>query len=92
MKERDRPNVSLHIERLVIAGVPLAGGEAVQLQRSMEREFVRLLRRDGVGGAPRGTAVPELAAPPIQLSTPFSPAEVGRQIARSVHESLTRGL
>jgi hypothetical protein len=92
MTEGNLPNVSLHIERLVLAGLPLAGGQAAQVQRAMERELGRLLRLDGLGRAPGGGAVPEVAAPAIQLSSPFRPADLGRQIARSVHESLTRGL
>ena len=92
MKPRDRASVSLHIERVVIAGLPLAGGQAVALRTAMERELVRLLRRDGVGRTLQGGAVPAVVAPAIQVVSPFRPGEVGRRIARSVHESLTRGL
>ena len=92
MKTGGRANVSLHIERLVIAGVPLAGSQAVQLQRAMERELVRLLRRDGMGDAIHGGATPTVVTPVVHMSTPLRPAEVGRHIARSVHESLTRSL
>src|SRR5262245_3803019 len=89
MERRRSNSVSLHIERLVINGVPLGAGQGAQLQLAVQRELARLLQRDSIGPALRGGAMAELAAPAIQISAPFRPAEVGRQIARSVHESLT---
>src|SRR5437764_15487352 len=83
-------SVSLHIERLVIEGVSLQAGQAAQLQIAVQRELTRLLQRDGIGASLQGGAVPALSAPAIQISSPFRPAVLGRQIARSVHQSLTR--
>jgi hypothetical protein len=90
MKARERANVVLHVERLVIAGVPLNTHQAAQVQRAMERELVRLLRHDGAGDTFRSGAVPVVAAPPIHIVSPLRPAELGRHIARSVHHSVTR--
>ena len=92
MSEPACPSVTVHIEQLVLAGLPLASHQAAVVQRAMERELVRLLQHDGIGRAQPGGATPALAAPAIQFSTPFRPAEVGRQIARSLHETLTRAL
>ncbi|SRR5712691_956134 len=89
---RGSTNVSLHIERLVIDGVPLGAGQAAQLQEAVQRELLRLLQRDGVSPALQGGAIPALAAPNIEISAPLQPAEVGRQIARSVYASLNRGV
>jgi hypothetical protein len=90
MKTRERANIVLHVERLVIAGVPLNTHQAGQVQRAMERELLRLLRRDDASGAFRGGAVPVVAAPPVQIASPLRPAELGRHIARSVHHGVTR--
>lgn len=84
--------VSLHIERLVIEGVPLGSRQLVQLREAAQRELTRLIERDGVGSALKGGALPKLAGPTIQTGDPVRPAELGRQIARSVHESLIRGV
>jgi len=90
--ERKRGAVSLHIERLVLDGMPLVAGQITQLQTAMQRELTQLLQRDGVGPALQGGAVPAVQAPVIHMSTPFRPADLGRQIARSVHESLNKPL
>ena len=82
--------VSLQLERLVIEGVPLSAGQAAQLERAVQHELVRLLQRDGIRPSLQGGAVPALVAPAIQISTPVRPANLGRQIAQSVHQSLTR--
>lgn len=88
--ERNSGAVSLHIERLVIDGLPLAAGEISQLQTAMQRELTHLLQRDGVGPAGQGGAVCAAHAPEIHMSTPFRSADFGRQIARSLHESLSK--
>ena len=83
-------SVSLHIERLVIEGVPLSMGQAAQLERAVQHELTRLLQREGIGPSLHGGAVPALSAPAIHISSPFQPVRLGRQIAHSVHQSLTR--
>ena len=84
--------VSLHIERLVIEGVPFGAGQAEQLGETIQRELTRLIQRDGLGFSGQGGALRALAAPSIQISDPLRPADLGRRIARSVYESLTRGV
>lgn len=85
-----QPNVVVHIDRLVLDGVPMSGAQGAQLKASVIRELARLLQRDGVGPDPRGTAVPTLAAPAIQIPEPYRPSDLGRHIARSLHASLNR--
>lgn len=85
-----RAGVTLQIDHLVIDGVKLNAGQSAQLQLSLQRELTRLLARDGLGPSPAGIALPSVAAPAIQISNPLRPAELGRQIARSVHRSLIR--
>ncbi|MBZ5506424.1 MAG: hypothetical protein LAO78_13270 [Acidobacteriia bacterium] len=89
MKKKSN-SVSLHIDRLVIDGLPLKAGQAAQLQASVQRELTRILQRDGMGWASQSGAVPTLSAPNIQMSGPLLPVEMGRQIAHSVYQSLVR--
>ena len=80
--------VSLHIDRLVIDGMPLAANQVAQLRTAIQHELARLLQQGGSRAWSEG-AVPALQAPAIQVSSPFRAADLGRQIALSVHQSLT---
>lgn len=80
---------SLHIERLVIDGLPLMPVQRAQLQTAIEQELVRLAEdnryaHDWLGHG----AIPAIGAPAIQVSTAVCPVELGRQIAGSVFASL----
>jgi hypothetical protein len=79
-------NVRLHIERLVVEGVPLGPGGGARLQAAVEQELTRLLTRDGLNPAlTNAGAILRLPAPSIQLDGGNKPAELGRRIARAVH-------
>jgi hypothetical protein len=80
-------NVSLHIECLVLDGLPLRDGQGPVLQAALETELSRLLERDGLPEL-SGGAVPQLSAAAIQLSPGAPPAHWGAQIAQSLHASL----
>ena len=84
-------NVHLHIERLVLDGVPIEPRGGRMLQAVVEAELTRLL---AVRGIPRallaGGMVPTLHAPPVQLPPGGEPAALGAQTARSVYRSLGR--
>jgi hypothetical protein len=93
-----RPAVSLHIERLVLHGLPLTAGQGARMQASLERELARLVaaRGDGGawgGGASRGAAdVSPCAAPPQRSPSvvwqPTRPHQLGRALARSLFASI----
>jgi hypothetical protein len=87
--KNSRGGVTVHIERLVIDGFPLSAVQVAQLQRSLLRELTLLLQADGLASL-SGGAMPSLIAPLVQIPPSYQPADLGRQIARSVHESLTR--
>jgi len=82
--------VSLHIERLVLNGVPLASGSVMQLQLALQNELTRLLGQDGRVLA--GGAMHSLTAPGFLMAGDSAPTDLGRQIAQSVYESLNRTL
>lgn len=80
-------NVDLHIERLVLDGLPLNQRQSVVLQHALERELSRLLDHRGID-APTGSAVPQLPIAAIQLSAGGQPAQWGRQIARTLYTGI----
>lgn len=82
--------VTLHIERIVLDGLPLGAAQAAQLQAALQGELARLLQRDAACAPFAGGAMPRLAAPALQVSMPVRPLELARAIAHSVYQSLGR--
>lgn len=81
-----RPDIHLHIERLVLDGLSIERAQGPQVQAAVETELARLLMENGLGAPPgAGGAVPSVNAGGIQLSPGSSPAQLGRQIAQSVY-------
>lgn len=79
-----RPNIQLHIDRLVLDGVDLSQRERQQLRASIESELVRLLGERGLHpGLSGGMAVPTLVATQVHLGLPAQ--QLGQQIAASVY-------
>ena len=83
------PDLKLHIERLVLDGLPLKPGEERLVQAALEAELTRLLVAGGLAEAwQAGGAVPTLPAVSAPVSQGASPAVIGRQVAQSVYSSL----
>jgi hypothetical protein len=81
-----RPNIHLHIERLILDGLPVERAQGPLVQAAVEAELARLLTENGLGVAfGAGGVVPGIDANGIQLSPGSSPAQLGRQIAQSVY-------
>ena len=80
-------NVSLHIDHLALDNLPLEAGQGPALQSALEQELVRLLGKGGWDGL-AGGAVPHLSVPAIQVSAGGQPAELGRQLARTLYSGL----
>jgi hypothetical protein len=82
-------DVNLHIERLVLDGLPVTTHQGPSLEAALKAELVRLLSaRDFSGTLWSGESVPALIAPSIQLTPGSNPIQFGRQIARSVYQGL----
>jgi hypothetical protein len=80
----------LHIERLVLDGLPLGPGDAERVRAAAQRELARLLASPALSARLRaGGAIPSLPGAPLP-ATARSPAELGRDVARSVHGGLSR--
>jgi hypothetical protein len=79
-------NIQLHIERLVLDGLPIERAQGPHVQAAMEAELSRLLTEHGLAtDLQAGGAVPSINANGIQLSSGSSPTQLGTQIAQSVY-------
>ena len=83
------PNITIHIERLVLDGLPIAHSQSPLLQAAIEAELSRLLAADGLAtDLQTGGAFPRVPGGNIQLTGNTHPAHLGQQIARAVHGSI----
>jgi hypothetical protein len=87
--EENRMNINLHIERLILDGLALEAGDGTALRAALEIELARLLSQNtDVSNWQTGAAVPSVRADAIQLKAESSSAQIGRQIAGSIYESI----
>lgn len=78
--------IKVHIERLVLEGLPVTSLQARQVQGSLETELARLLAGGGLSEELRGgIAVPQLRAGTIQLAADNQPVRLGHGIARAIY-------
>jgi hypothetical protein len=81
-------NINVSIERLVLNGLPMSRSQGVRIQGAVETELARLLAEQGLRHLSAG-AVPHLSANSIQVTHDSKPAQLGHQIARAIHHTLT---
>lgn len=86
-------NINVHIEHLVLDGLPIARHQARLVQSAVEAELGQLLVADGLTSSLKsgGSASPRVDAPGIQLASDSSPAQLGQKIARAVYGGLNNG-
>jgi hypothetical protein len=78
--------IELDIDKLTVHGIALDRGQLAELRTALVAELTRLL-----GEAPdRPAAAREMAAPPIRVAATPDGADLGRQLANSVHRGLTQ--
>jgi hypothetical protein len=83
--------IRVHIERLVLEGLPLQRAQGPLVQRAVEAELARLLAGSGVGNDLRSAGtIPRTAGSPVQYANETSPRQLGTQIAQSVHAGLDK--
>jgi hypothetical protein len=84
--------IELHIERLVLDGLPATDAEGARLRAAVEGELARLLATGGLARElAAGGAVPHLPAPQIGIGPGDRPDALGRAVARSLHAGIGRG-
>ena len=80
-------NIRLHIERVVLDGVPVENPHV--LRQTLEHELTRRLAEGGLSQKFRtGGAIPHLRGGTIQLSNGQSVKELGVQVARNLHRGI----
>lgn len=84
--------INVHIERLILQGLPTTAQQGAQVQRALERELTRLLAASGLSHELRGgIAVPSLPAAGIAVARDNHPARLGHEVARAVHGAIGSG-
>lgn len=82
----ERPDINIHIERLVLDGVYLEPNGRALLEASVRDELTRLLAEGGLSpDLASGGAVPSLHGGSIQIAGAGGPGGLGQQIARAVY-------
>jgi hypothetical protein len=78
-------NINLHIERLVLDGLPVERNQASSIQTAVEAELTRLLSENGLAAdLQSGGMLSNIHANGIQLAG-SNPVNMGTQIAQSVY-------
>lgn len=81
-------NVKLHIDRLVLEGLPLSASQGPAVQAALQAELVRLIQVGGIGGTPLPyDSVPRLQTPLVRVAG-GTPRSIGERVAASVHQGL----
>lgn len=81
--------IDLHIERLILEGLPITSGQRSQVQAAVETELTRLLTANGVStNLLSGGVWPRIPVGSIQLTNDNTPANLGRQIAQAVYKGI----
>jgi hypothetical protein len=82
-------NINLHIERLVLEGLPVESRHADAIREAIAAELMRLLGENGLSvGLQTGGVLPRLPAQAVQLEAVNSPPRLGEQIGRAVYGSI----
>ena len=79
-------NINLHIDRLVLDGLPIEHQDGPLVKAAVEAELVRLLTANGLANSLRaGVAMPSVPAPDIQMSRDRNPTRLGQEIGRAIY-------
>lgn len=81
--------IRLHVERLILDGVPLTGVERTRFEQSLVRELTGMFAVPGTAQLlTRHGALERLEAPDVRVQPHQSGTVLGARIARSVSDSL----
>ncbi|MGH8905000.1 MAG: hypothetical protein ACRD0K_00390 [Egibacteraceae bacterium] len=83
-------NIHVHIERVVLDGLPLAAAQANAVRATLETELGHLLAADGLApGLLSGASVAHLRTADLRLDSRPDPAGIGTQIAGVVYGGMS---
>lgn len=81
-------NINVHIERLILEGLPPSATDGALIQAAIETELTGLLAEQGMSQS-FGAAIPKLFANSIQVARDSGPRQLGHQVAGAIHGTLT---
>ena len=82
-------SINVHIERLVLEGLPIAGIQGATMGTAVEAELARLLGTEGLSMT-ACRAEPHLPAANIQLKPRSDPGSLAAQIGGAVYDLLNQ--
>jgi len=78
-------NINVHIERLILDGVPESHAQGLIIGAAVETELARLLATGGLDSSLQSSgAWPSVPVSAVQLAA-SKPAQLGQQIAQAVY-------
>lgn len=81
--------INVHIDRIVLDGLPVDRHSSPLIQEAIQAELSRLfLERETPQGLLSGGSIPSLRTAPIQISQQSKPNALGNSIANAVHGGL----
>ncbi|MDE2372540.1 MAG: hypothetical protein KGN16_26475 [Burkholderiales bacterium] len=78
--------IAVHIERVEISGIALNAAELRRFRGALGAELQRLATQRGFDAGIAPARLPGAIAPAVTLGTP--PAQLGRDVARSIYASI----
>jgi hypothetical protein len=79
-------NISVHIERLILDGLPIAHRDRSRLQAAIEEELARLLAAGSLAVDLRMSGIlPRLSGGALELTGNEEPRLLGQRIAQAVY-------
>lgn len=82
-------NIELHIDRLVLEGLPLESRHGSQLREAIERELHQLLQSHSLAANMQVVqTIRRIQAPAIQFSQSPQLQSLGQQIAQSIYDGI----
>jgi hypothetical protein len=82
-------NINLHIERLVLEGLPVEARHSALVREAIEAELSHLLSNGGVSsGLQSGGVLHRVQADALQLNADSNATQIGQQIAQSIYGSI----
>jgi hypothetical protein len=83
---QNRPSIHLHIDRLILDGLPVTAAQGPQVRAAMEAELSRLLTEGGLHPSlSSGGSLPQLPAAAMPLPAAAQPKPLGATIARAMY-------
>jgi hypothetical protein len=83
--------IRIHIDRLVLDGLPATAAQAPLVQEALQRELASCLAAGGLSPELRGGGafpVVRAAGPKLPQQKQQNPSELGSEIARSIHGAI----